>query len=331
MKKTWIFFLLCMALIFPLKALAYDIGVDDYLYVGGQTIGLELQTDVVVVGSYGIESENRIYKPWKEAGIKDGDYIVKYNDIDITSTKMLLSAVYASKDQITPITLKRNDTIIDTNIKPAKNGNSYSLGLYIKDSILGVGTLTYYIPSMSLFGSLGHSITQADIYGGKIYNAKVNSIIKSERNKAGEKRASLVGDSIGNIEVNSLSGVHGKSNLIDTTNMKKMQFATRDEVHPGSAQILTCIDGTEVKAYDINISKCATQSTKEVKGLKIEITDKELINKTGGIVQGMSGSPIIQDGKLVGAVTHVILNNPLEGYGIYLEFMFEDLNINVRR
>lgn len=329
MKKIWLICLMIFTAFFSVNAYAFDINESDYIYVGGQNIGLEVQTNVTVVGSYGIEKEGKIYKPWQESGIKDGDLILKYNSIDITNSKMLLSAIYASKDNKTSIVLKRSDQIIETSITPVENKNSFSLGLYIKDSILGVGTLTYYIPKLSLFGSLGHSITSSDTFGGKIYNATVNSIVKSERNHAGEKRASITGDSIGVIKANTISGVHGISNQIDTTQMKKMQFATRDEVHTGPAKIRTCINGNKVEEFDVRITKCNNQSSQAIKGIKLEITDEDLIARTGGIIQGMSGSPIIQDNKLIGAVTHVILSNPLEGYGIYLEFMYEDLNINI--
>ena len=331
MKKIWLIFVILFCLFFNLKVNAYQINDQEYIYVGGEAIGLRVKTDVCVAGCYAVVKDGKIYKPWESAGICDGDYIIKYNNYDITSTKSLLEAINAAKTAESDIVLKRNENIINTKITAVDSSNGYSLGLYIKDNILGVGTLTYYIPSLSLFGSLGHSITTANTYGGNIYSASVNSIVKSTKNFAGEKRATLSTNSIGNILVNSISGVHGKTNNLDVSNMKKMKYAKKEEVHTGEAYIRTCISGNKVEEFSINITKCYNQNTQDIKGLKIEITDERLLEKTGGIIQGMSGSPIIQDNKLVGAVTHVILSNPTEGYGIYLEFMYEDLNINISR
>ncbi len=328
MKKIVLFCLFVIASFININIFAYSINKDDYIYVGGQSIGLDVKTNVCVVGTYGIELDGKIYKPWQDAKIKDGDYIIKYANSKITDAKSLEDAVKINGAKENDITIKRNNYIIDTKIKPVLKNNIISLGLYIKDNILGVGTLTYYLPKYDLFGSLGHKLTNNEIYGGNIYNATINSIIKSKRNSAGEKRASITGEAIGDILKNTISGVHGRATL-DTKQMVLMQYKKREEVHTGDAYIRTCIEENKVEEFSIKITKCYNQKQKDIKGMKIEVTDERLISKTGGIIQGMSGSPIIQDNKLVGALTHVILSNPLEGYGIYLEFMYDDLDINI--
>lgn len=331
-KKLIIFLTLLFSTFTIFTCLAYELDKDDKIYVGGEAIGIKLNTGVTVIGSYGILENGNVYKPWYDAGIKDGDKIVSMNNTKVTDIKSLLNILYIVKDNQTDIRLIRNEETINTSIRPVLSKNNYSLGLYVKDSVLGVGTLTYYIEEANIYGSLGHKITDEEYYGGSIYEAKVNKIIKPTANRAGEKQATIDSTPIGSISKNTITGVHGTTNKnFDTSNMKLMEFKTKEEISLGEAEIWTCINGQKIESYDINITSLEKQKTKDIKGISFEVVDQDLLNKTGGIIQGMSGSPIIQDDKIIGAVTHVLLSDSKKGYGIYLEFMFEDMGITIKK
>lgn len=331
MKKIIAFFSILFVLFGFINANAYELSKDDKIYVGGQSIGIKLNTGVVVVGSYGILEDGKIHKPWETAGIVEGDQIISLDHTQITDIKSLLRVLSKNGSKECSIQFNHNGSIVEKMITPVKTEDSYSLGLYVKDSILGVGTLTYYIKEINAYGSLGHQITSKDFYNGEIYEAKVNQIIKPTRTEAGEKRASIDSKAIGSVEKNTNTGVHGytKSNF-DYSKMEALEMKTRDEIRLGEAEIWTCIQGKTVEKYKINITGLAKQKTKDIKGITFEVTDAKLIEETGGIIQGMSGSPIVQDNKIIGAVTHVLINNSKKGYGIYLEFMLEDMGITIK-
>ena len=330
MRKIIIFILLLGQILVGINVLAYDLKKNDKIYVGGEAIGIKINNGVTVVGSYGIYENGKMLKPWEKAGINEGDKIISLAGYKITDIKSLLKALSKSSGNDVEITVKRNNKEIKSNIKPVYSNDSYSLGLYVKDSILGVGTLTYYIDEIKTFGSLGHQITKDNYYGGEIYEASVTEIVKPVRGEAGEKKATIDGDVVGDVKKNTITGVHGTTNdNFDTSNMTLLNFKTKEEVKLGYAEIWTCINGKIIEKFDIEITKLEKQDKKDIKGISFEVIDKELISKTGGIIQGMSGSPIVQDGKIVGAVTHVLLNNSKRGYGIYLEFMLEDMGIYI--
>ena len=332
MKKFIIFISMLFLALGIFQANAYELSKNDKIYVGGQAIGIKLNTGVTVVGSYGILENGKIYKPWQEAGITEGDQITRINQTTITDIKSLLKALEKTNGNECTIEYLRNNEKYEKKITPVYSSNSYSLGLYVKDSILGVGTLTYYIKEINAYGSLGHQITTKDFYSGEIYEAKVNEIIKPTRTEAGEKRASIDSKSIGNVEKNTNTGVHGYTNSeFDTSSMETLEMKTREEVQLGEAEIWTCIEGKKIEKYKIKITGLAKQEKKDIKGISFEVIDEALLEKTGGIIQGMSGSPIVQDNKIVGAVTHVLINNSKRGYGIYLEFMLEEMGITVAK
>lgn len=332
MKKIIAFMLTLFTFFGIFSASAYELNKTDKLYVGGQSIGIKLNTGVVIVGSYGIYTDGKLYKPWEEAGLAEGDQITKLNNNEIKDTKSLLRALGATGGKLANLEYKRNQELHQTKIQPIYSEDSYSLGLYVKDSILGVGTLTYYIQEINAYGSLGHQITDKDFYSGEIYEAKVNQIIKPTRTEAGEKRATIDSKAIGEVEKNTNTGVHGYTNKnFNSSTMEALEFKTRDEIQLGEAEIWTCIHGKKVEKYKIKITSLAKQNKKSVKGISFEVTDEDLLAQTGGIIQGMSGSPIVQDNKIVGAVTHVLVNNSKRGYGIYLEFMLEDMGITVKK
>lgn len=331
MKKFLFLFSVILILFGYVQVKAYDLKSDEKIYVSGETIGIKLETGVVVMGTYGITNNNTVYTPWKDCDIKEGDVIEKYNDVNVTNIKTLLRALASSNGKEAKLSLIRNKKRIQTIITPAmKEDRSYSLGLYIKDNIMGVGTLTYIVPQTNQYGSLGHSITEQDSYGGEVYRAEVNEIIKPSRNTAGEKRATIIGSSIGTINENTNVGVYGDINdSYKYKGLQLMNITKRNDVKKGKAQIMTCINGTTIENFDIEITDLKKQNTKDVKGIKFTVTDEKMLSKCGGVVQGMSGSPIIQDGKIVGAVTHVSLNDSKIGYGVYVEFMLEEMDIYI--
>lgn len=330
MKKIIFSFILIILLLFTKEAKAYTLDSEkDQVYLGGDTVGLKLNTGVKVSKTFAIIDGINLLKPWEEAGIKEDDIILYYNDMKITSTADLLKAIKASKDKLVNLVIKRNNQEIKTQIKAVVKDDSYSLGLYVKDNILGVGTLTYVIPNYNIFGALGHRIEGADNIGGMMYEATVTGIKKGSVGDAGSKQASIKTNNIGTIEKNTITGIHGVYSGYKS-DKKLISIAKREEVHTGSAQIVTCVEKNFIEYFDIEIVSIEKQKNQDIKGIKFTVTDPKLLSKTNGIVQGMSGSPIIQDGKLIGAVTHVLINNPHEGYGIYIEFMLKDMGVEIR-
>ncbi len=330
MKKIIKIFLIFVVLYISPQILAYDLKSDEKIGVSGDTIGIKLNTGVMVMDTFGVGSADTIIMPWANCNMQSGDIILSFNDKTITSSNDLLKEISIVKDNLVNIQLSRNSEVINTSIKPAKYNNGYTLGIYIKDYILGIGTLTYFVPGANIYGALGHSITNDSYYGGEIFEASVDEIIKPSKNIAGEKRATIDEDSIGDIKKNTITGIHGSAyDSINTNNMLMLSVGKKEDVKKGKAQILTCIKGSSVEFFDIEITSVTKQDTKDIKGIKFKVTDNELLNETGGIVQGMSGSPIIQDNKIIGAVTHVMLNNAKNGYGIFIEFMLEEMDIHL--
>ena len=210
--------------------------------------------------------------------------------------------------------------------------NTYKSGLYVKDKIVGVGTLTYYNPSNQTYGALGHEIMDTDlkriaeIHDGSMYPSSVTSITKAQESIAGEKHATIdFSKEIGDIVKNTNIGIYGHYYDQSSQNLK-MEWANKEEIQEGPATIYTVIDGSTIESFDITITKVNAQQQQSVKGIEFEIVDKNLLSKTNGIIQGMSGSPIIQNNKIIGAVTHVITSKPSNGYGVFIEWMLQESN-----
>ena len=306
--------------IIPLNIFAYS----DYIIAGGDTIGIKLNTDVMIVGSYEINGHNNLI----ESGLKNGDLILEINDNRIDNIDSMVNTIKNCNCDNLSITYKRDNKTFTTTLPLFYEEDNVLTGLYVKDSITGVGTLTYIDPNTKLFGVLGHEITDSNgniliSSSGSIFDSKVVSITRSSNGNPGEKNAILYNDNInGNILENSNKGIFG----IYTNNItsdKLYKVATIDEIKLGNAKILTVIDNTDIEEFDINISSIKNTKNK-LKNIEFEITDKNLIEKTGGIIQGMSGSPIIQEENIIGAVTHVVVDNPKKGYGILIVNMLEE-------
>ena len=304
----------------------------------GETIGLRLFTSgVLVVGMSEIKGEdNNNHMPYKDSGITEGDMITKVDNEVITCTSDLTKKINSSNGNAVTLTYKRDGNNYNTNMIPTKTDeDEYKLGLWVRDAASGVGTISFYEPRTGEFAALGHGILDVDteelidIARGDIVTSKIISIVKGEKGKPGELQGSIEnGKIIGEVYKNTNFGIYGKLNNIE--NLKKegvneMKVMPRDEVKEGKASILCTLENNKQEEYEIEIEKVYTSSNRANKNMIIKVTDERLLQKTGGIIQGMSGSPIIQDGKFVGAVTHVMVNNPEKGYGIFADTMLKQM------
>ena len=299
----------------------------------GNAIGLKLYTEgVLIVGMSEINGE----KPYEKSGIKEGDRIIAINNNKISNTEDLIETVNKSSGKEIIIKYIREESEETTSITPVRtNDNEYKIGLWVRDAAAGVGTATFYQPSTGLFASLGHGITDIDtgdlitIANGELVTTNIVNIQKGEKGNPGEIRGSIEeGKKIGEVYKNTSFGIFGKisnSNVLGVTE-QEMEVANRDEIKIGKAQIICELETGKKEYYDIEIQKIYTGNSKDNKSMMIKVTDERLIEKTGGIIQGMSGSPIIQDGKFIGAVTHVLVNDPTSGYGVFADMMLKQMN-----
>lgn len=311
---------------------------------GGQSIGVKLNTvGVLVVGYHLIETENGKKSPGEMAGIKVGDMITGFNGKKIENMDDLSPFIEEAGKIGKPLHLQvlRDQHSFTTKLVPLKDkhDHAYRIGLYIRDSAAGIGTMTFYDPVSKKYGALGHVISDMDtkkpivVQNGQIMKSTVTSIEKGSSGNPGEKLARFSSDKevIGNITDNSPFGIFGTlSKPIDNEIFTKpIPIALSSQVKEGPAKMLTVVENDKVEPFDIEIVSTIPQKFPATKGLIIRVTDPRLLKKTGGIVQGMSGSPIIQDGKLVGAVTHVFVNDPTSGYGVHIEWMLNEAGIDI--
>ena len=296
---------------------------------GGETIGLKVNTGVQIVGKYEVLTKTGKISPWKDSDIFENDKIIAINNQKINNNQELLDILKLNSNEI-ELTLERNKQIINTKINIViTKDNEKSLGLYIKDKIIGIGTMTFIDPINNRFASLGHGIYEDDelikTNKGTIVNSKIQSIKKAMPGTAGEKRASLLSNNLGNISLCSDTGIYGKIKSINDFKKDLISTSVQEEVKKGTAYFYTVIDNQNIQKYKIEITDVFLQTNCSPKGIKFKVVDTQLIKETGGIVQGMSGSPIVQDNKLIGAVSHVNVENPLIGYGIHIEWMLKDI------
>ncbi|MDY7223326.1 SpoIVB peptidase [Halalkalibacterium halodurans] len=327
----------------PIKKLSIDTLPKMKVVPGGQSIGVKVNTDgVLVVGHHLIHSENGEKSPGELAGIRVGDRITKLNDKEIQHMDEVGDVVQAAGEGKKPlkVEIRRGDQTLVRELSPLKNKgeSTFRMGLYIRDSAAGVGTLTFYDPVSKKYGALGHVISDVDtkkpivVHDGQIIRSSVTSIDKGSNGDPGEKLASFSNqrNTLGTIEKNSSFGIFGtltEKDLKNHVSDEALPVTLSNHVKEGPAKILTVVEGEKVEEFDIEIVSSVPQKQPATKGLVIKVTDPKLLNTTGGIVQGMSGSPIIQDGKLVGAVTHVFVNDPTSGYGCHISWMLEEAGI----
>lgn len=311
---------------------------------GGQSIGVTLQTKgVLVIGYAPINGQNGNQSfPAKESGIEIGDIILTINGIKAINDLQVAQEIDKKCKENQTIILeikKQNDTIQKKAIRPVycEETGRYRIGLFIRDEAAGVGTLTFIDPNTKIFGALGHVITdidtndQIELSQGKIVESTIYAIEKGQKGDPGEKIGTFMLQSSfsGNIQKNSGSGIFGiyNGNVTNPYYQKPIPIAWKSEIKVGPAKIYTVLKDNTIEEFDITIEKIMKYRT-DNKNMIIRITDKNLLEKSGGIVQGMSGSPIVQDGKIVGAVTHVFVNDATRGYGIFIEKMIEESGIS---
>ena len=294
-----------------------------YLVPGGENIGINIKSNgVLVVGFY--ESNAK-------SSLQIGDIIVSIDDNQVSSINDMLKLVDSSEDEVTlKVGYKRNNQLFSTDLSLVKDENGvFKTGLYVKDSITGIGTLTFIDPTTNQYGALGHSITDSktnvrfEIKDGKIFKSDVTSIDKSQNGQTGEKNAKFYFDTVyGTIEQNEETGIYGTYSE-DYNSKKLVEVGSIDEIELGEAYIKTTLDNNKVENFNIEILSIDKES--DTKNILFKVTDSTLLEKTGGIVKGMSGSPIIQNNKIIGAVTHTVISDNTKGYGISIIKMLESM------
>ncbi len=298
--------------------------------LGGQAIGVKLYTKGVhVLKLSDVETTDGLKEPAKKAGLKKGDYITHVDSVEIISYEHFSQQIQ-NKSEVT-LTILRNEEQMIKKLNPAVGKDGiYRAGIWVRDSTAGIGTVTFYDPESKIAGALGHGIADADTgmlltpNHGQAYAAAISSVTKGKNGIAGEINGVFSGEEgyLGKLLKNTDTGTYF---AFDHYTGTEIPVAADNQVHEGEAAIYSTVAGTEPKSYTINITKIIRSSIFSSKGMLIEVTDPELLQKTGGIVCGMSGSPVIQNGKLVGAVTHVFINDPTRGYGIFIENMLAEV------
>ncbi len=323
-KRKLLIFLISFSIIIPKSVFAYA----KYLIPGGENIGINVQSDgVFIVGFYEVDGKDIA----KKANLKVGDRIVSINDVVVNNISDLLSSFNSQKEEIhVRFGYIRNNKLNYTTLELKKDKNGgYKTGIYVKDSITGIGTLTYINPIDNTYGALGHEIVESNsgknftLSRGNIFSSKIVGINKSSIGNPGEKNAKLNTDNIyGNVEYNVETGIFGKLDK-QISNDEIMEIGSIDDVKIGKAEIITVLKDNQKERFEVEI--LSIDKNNATKNFLIKITDKNLLEKTGGIVKGMSGSPIIQNNKIIGAVTHTIVDNPEKGYGISIVKMLESV------
>ncbi len=315
--------------IIPVKRANVEVVDDMYVSVLGSPFGMKIYTDgVLIIDISDVDSKNGYVKPANICGLEIGDFILSIDGQKVYTNEDVAGIIEKSGGKELSLVIKRDNVIKNIILIPvlSKSTKTYKAGIWVRDSSAGIGTLTFYCPTNNVICGLGHSVTDNDtgkmltVGSGEMVGAEIVSLTKAQSGAPGELHGRLLSNKYANFSLNSNTGVYGVCDkTVSLENM--MQIALKQEIKNGDAYILTTVDNNTPKEYKCKIS--LNKSSGELQNLIVEITDEELLSKTGGIVQGMSGSPIIQNGKLIGAVTHVLIDNPNKGYGIFAETMLE--------
>lgn len=301
----------------------------------GIAFGVKLYTDgVIVVDITDFVHDGTVQNPAYSAGVREGDIILSYNGVKIKSNEELMAQVKICNGGAQKAVILRNNLEFEVDITPLKDDTdgNYRIGLWVRDSTAGIGMLTYYDKNNNILAGLGHSISDNDtglimpVSTGELVRADIEGVVKGVSGTPGELLGSFDEQSIiGVLNSNSVTGLTATCVTDEFSQLESYPIALKDEITTGKAEIISCVDGREGKRYEIEIVK-VNNNLQETKNMVIKITDPELLDKTGGIVQGMSGSPIIQNGKIIGAVTHVLVSEPQKGYAIFIENMILNSN-----
>ncbi|MDR0883229.1 MAG: SpoIVB peptidase [Oscillospiraceae bacterium] len=317
--------------IIPIKSVTATVQQRRYVIPGGQIFGLKLYAKgVVVVAVDGVAGEHGKENPAAAADLRPGDLVVEIDGQTVLRNSEVQEAIADSGGKTLQLKVERDGDSRKTDLTPVKcSDGSYKAGLWVRDSSAGIGTVTFQDPQTGMLAGLGHAVCDVDsgvaipISAGEAVPATVKGYYKSSGGKPGELCGVFDGEAYAGLLQNGDTGVYGKLYSTAHSEQIRLPVALRQEVKVGKAQIMATIDGGAPRSYEAEIKKVFPLSGGSKKNMIVQITDSELIAQTGGIVQGMSGSPILQDGLLVGAVTHVFVNNPLQGYGIFAQTMLE--------
>ena len=318
--------------VIPVKSVNIRVVKQRYVALSGESFGIKIFTKgVMVVGMSDVKSDKGNINPAKNAGLKIGDIILKANGKEVNSNAELSEIINASGGKEIKMTVKRDDDIFTTKFKPVLSSDTgtYKAGLWVRDSTAGLGTMTFYSTVNGAFAGLGHGIVDVDtgillpINSGEIVKTEILSVTKSKKGSAGEICGAFTGETLGTLTENSSCGLYGYYKDFEQSE-NLILIANKQDVKTGNAKIYTTLDNGEPKYYDCVIER-VDYTNSEQKNLLVRINDERLIEKTGGIVQGMSGSPIIQNGQLVGALTNVFVNDPEKGYAVFAEEMYDKM------
>lgn len=323
--------LLSLMGLIPIRTVEVEIGEEKILIPGGQALGVAMRTEGVLVVGTGEMADGA--SPAKLCGIQPGDIIRRVNGVSIGSASQLSDLIAKAGEKPLPVEYTRGGSTMTATLTPRIDPatGTARMGAWVRDSTAGVGTMSFYDPETGRFGALGHAITDGDtgqiltVSRGEVLHADVVAVQKGEPGRPGELKGSFMNADgrLGAVTLNSALGVYGTLDAPPTHPLYPdgLPVGRASTVHPGPATILSTVDGGGIQVYDIEIERVNPASSSAQKSMLIRVTDEALIEKTGGIVQGMSGSPIIQDGRIIGAVTHVLVNDPTRGYGIFIENM----------
>lgn len=321
--------------IIPLKSTKVEIRERQYVIPQGTPFGIKMYTNgVIVVGMSDVDGQNGPVNPAKLAGLKEGDIIISINGKPTNTNEDVADAFESSGGKTVDVLFKRGETEFKVPLSPvlSKVERRYKAGLWVRDSSAGIGTMTYYDPDSGAFGALGHAVCDVDtgeimpLMTGTVVSATITGLYKGKSGNPGELCGIFHNETdLGTLCINGETGVYGQLST-PCDNSQILPAAFKQEIVEGPAQILCTIDGDKPCYYDVEVSKVYYNSDSVQKNMIVTITDETLLEKTGGIIQGMSGSPIIQNGMFIGAVTHVFVNNPAQGYGIFAENMLDTSN-----
>ena len=305
------------------------------LVPGGMAFGVKFfAKGAIVLGISDVETASGISSPAREAGLESSDIITKINDMEVTSAEQLLAEISKCGGKPVSLCYMRGDTESTISVTPAldKNTGGYRLGLWVRDSTAGIGTITFVDAETKQFGGLGHGITDTEtsllmpLSRGVIVDVAITDVVKGRKNAPGELKGTFGREKTGELYANTEEGVFGYYTKMPELTEQALPVADRQELTTGKAYLITTLDGERPAHYEIEIEKIYDNSGK-TKNFLIHVTDEALLERAGGIVQGMSGSPIVKDGKLIGAVTHVLVSDPTRGYGIHIDNMLDEAQV----
>lgn len=325
---------------FQIKRMQVKVIPDLRIIPCGNAVGIKIDMKGVMVAALSeIEIEGKKLHPSKSAGLQIGDVILKINGTDVDTAEEFSQKIQSSGGNTVDISAERNGRSVNVKITPVYDpaDMEFKVGMWVRDSASGIGTLSFCYPDEKMFGALGHGVTDIDtgnmvnVGSGELVISSITDVKRAERGVPGELIGSFSSDSmkVGNIFVNNKFGIYGEASedFLAGINSELLPIATKTQVSEGPAYILSCIDGENVEQFKINIEKVSRNAKDSNKGMVVKIDDENLISRAGGIVQGMSGSPIIQGGKVVGAVTHVFVNDPRKGYATFIDTMLDNMGM----